>query len=234
MAKRVLVLVGTRKGLFILESTDRASWRIKGPHCETWPINHAVADPATGNIYAGGGNPWFGPAVWKSADFGETWTHSSDGLAYEAGQEPISSVWSVGGGNGRSMRACSRPACSEAPISGETWQHVRGLSEHPSRPHWQPGGAGLILHSLLVDPADDNRMWVGISAVGVFCTEDGGASLGAAQPRDPQRLSAGGPAISRIRAVRAFDRAGTGLAGPALPAEPLRDVPQRRRRPRAG
>ena len=176
MAKRVLVLVGTRKGLFILESADRTSWQARGPYCETWPINHAFADPATGNIYAGGGNPWFGPAVWKSPDLGETWTHSSEGLAYAAGQEPVSAVWSVGGGNGTLYAGVQPAGLFRSDDHGESWQHVRGLTEHPTRPHWQPGGAGLILHSLLVDPANDRRMWVGISAVGVFCTEDGGDS----------------------------------------------------------
>ena len=82
MAQKVLVLVGTRKGAFIIEGdARRSSWELRGPFCEAWPINHVVADPATGAIYAGGGNEWFGPAVWKSTDRGASWTHSSEGLA---------------------------------------------------------------------------------------------------------------------------------------------------------
>ena len=176
MAKRVLVLVGTRKGLFILESADRAAWEVRGPYCETWPVNHAIGDPATGVIHAGGGNAWFGPAVWTSDDLGRTWSHSSDGLAYEAGEEPISTVWSLGGANGTLYAGVQPAGLFRSDDAGKTWQHVRGLSEHPTRPHWQPGGAGLILHSLLVDPANEKRMWVGISAVGVFASEDGGES----------------------------------------------------------
>ncbi len=66
MAKQVFILVGTRKGAFILESdAARRSWEVRGPFCETWPTNHVVGDPGTGTIYAGGGNEWFGPAVWK-------------------------------------------------------------------------------------------------------------------------------------------------------------------------
>ena len=69
MATRVMVLLGTRKGLFVLESgPDRRDWALRGPYCETWPINHAIGDPATGTILAAGGNPWFGPAVWRSDD----------------------------------------------------------------------------------------------------------------------------------------------------------------------
>ena len=83
MTNKVLILVGTKKGAFILESdAARRSWELRGPYCETWPMNHVIADPATGTIYGGGGNEWFGPAVWKSTDLGATWTHSSEGLAY--------------------------------------------------------------------------------------------------------------------------------------------------------
>src|ERR1700748_1368560 len=97
MAARVLVLLGTKKGAFILESDQfRKTWTQKGPFCETWPMNHVIADPATATIYAGGGNEWFGPAVWKSTDLGQTWTHSSDGLAYEAGADAMKSVSSLG------------------------------------------------------------------------------------------------------------------------------------------
>ena len=83
MTTKVLILVGTKKGAFVLESdAARISWELRGPYCETWPMNHVIADPATGTILAGGGSEWFGPAVWKSGDLGATWTHSSAGLAY--------------------------------------------------------------------------------------------------------------------------------------------------------
>ena len=175
MAIRVLVLVGSKKGAFILESdAARRTWSLRGPFCETWPMNHVIADPASGAIYAGGGNAWFGPAVWKSTDLGASWTHSSDGLAYPAGEDPIKSVWSLARRAGR-LYAGVEPAglfCSDD--GGESWEHVAGLRNHPSRPQWQPGGAGLILHSLVPHPQDENQIWVGISSAGVFHTEDGG------------------------------------------------------------
>ena len=93
MAEKVLVLLGTKKGAFILESDAlRRSWDLRGPFCETWPMHHVVADSATGTIYAGGGDSWFGAAVWKTTDLGESWTHSSEGLAYPAGEDPIKAV----------------------------------------------------------------------------------------------------------------------------------------------
>ena len=184
MAQRVFVLVGTKKGAFILESDKaRRSWSLRGPFCEAWPMNHVVADAGTGTIYAGGGNEWFGPAVWKSTDLGESWSHSSDGLAYAAGEEPIKAVWSLAPAAGASdgvLYAGVQPAgLFRSADGGASWQHVSGLRDHPSRPHWQPGGGGLILHSLVPHPEDDGQLWVGISSAGVFHTADGGASWSA-------------------------------------------------------
>jgi photosystem II stability/assembly factor-like uncharacterized protein len=175
MAKRVLILVGTKKGAFIIEGdAARRSWELRGPFCEAWPINHVVADPASGAIYAGGGNEWFGPAVWKSVDAGTTWTHSSEGLAYPAGEPPVKAVWSLAPARGALYAGVEPAGLFRSGDGGGSWEHVAGLREHPSRPHWQPGGGGLILHSLLPHPADDRQLWVGISSAGVFHTADGG------------------------------------------------------------
>jgi photosystem II stability/assembly factor-like uncharacterized protein len=177
MSKKVCILLGTKKGAFVLESAfDRQSWRLRGPYCETWPMNHVIADPATGTIYAGGGNEWFGPAVWKSTDLGASWTHSSEGLAYGPGEQPIKAVWSLARRNGSLYAGVEPAGLFVSEDEGRTWTHLSGLREHPSRPDWNPGGGGLILHSLVLHPRDDNQIWVGISAAGVFHTADGGAT----------------------------------------------------------
>ena len=178
MPDRLHVLLGTKKGAFILEGGGaRKSFSLRGPFCEAWPISHVIADPGSGTIYAGGGNAWFGPAVWKSEDLGASWTHSSQGLAYPEGEEAVKSVWSLAIGADGTLYAGVEPAGLFASRDrGVTWQHVSGLSTHPSRPQWNPGGAGLILHAIVPHPADPMRLLVAISAAGVFATVDGGAS----------------------------------------------------------
>ncbi|HLI21990.1 MAG TPA: sialidase family protein [Stellaceae bacterium] len=172
---KTLILVGTRKGAFILESDQRrGDWRLRGPYCEHWPINHVVGDAAAGTIYGAGGNEWFGPAVWRSDDLGKSWTHSSAGLKYGEGEEPIKSVWSLAP-SAHGLYAGVQPAgLFLSGADGAHWRQVEGLRDHPTRPQWNPGGAGLILHSLVPHPRDPRQIWVGISAAGVFYTGDGG------------------------------------------------------------
>jgi len=82
---RVIVLAGTRKGCFLLESdVDRREWSVRGPFCEGWPVYHAVHDAETDTIYAAAASEWHGAGVWRSADRGETWELSSEGLSYGA------------------------------------------------------------------------------------------------------------------------------------------------------
>jgi photosystem II stability/assembly factor-like uncharacterized protein len=182
MEPTIHVLVGTKKGTFILDGdAKRRSWSLRGPFCEAWPINHVVGDPKTGTIYAGGGNEWFGPAVWKSTDLGKTWSHSSEGLKYAEGETPIKAVWSLAR-NGSGLYAGVEPAgLFRSDDGGITWSHIDGLQKHPSRAHWMPGGGGLILHHIVPHPDDKNQIWVAISTAGVFYSGDGGATW---QPRN--------------------------------------------------
>ncbi len=175
MTTKVLVLLGTRKGAFILESdAERRSWRLRGPFCETWPMNHVIADAATGTIYGAGGNAWFGPAVWSSTDLGDSWTHSSEGLAYAPGEPPITSVWSLALGGGRLYAGVEPAGLFVSDDGGQSWTEIGGLREHPSRPAWNAGAGGLILHSIVPHPIDVEQIWVAISVAGVFHTADGG------------------------------------------------------------
>ena len=176
---RNVLLIGTPKGAFILESDDRRDWSMRGPLCEGWPIHDLIIEPATGAILAGGGSPWYGAAVWRSDDLGATWTHSSEGLTYpdDAPGEPLKTVWSLATTPDGAILAGVEPAgLFRSEDGGTTWQHVTALTDHETRETWQPGAGGLILHTIVPHPTDSDRTWVGISAVGVFESQDRGAT----------------------------------------------------------
>ena len=177
MAERVALLVGTRKGLFVLDGdAGRDSWSVRGPLCDGWPIHDAIVDPASGAVLAAGGSNWYGPAVWRSDDLGETWSHSSEGMTYGEDGEKITTIWNVTAGPDALYAGVEPAGLFKSRDGGATWSHVEGLTNHPSRPEWQPGNGGLILHSIVPHPTDTDRVWVGISSVGAFETRDGGTS----------------------------------------------------------
>ena len=96
MTKRVRLLVGTKKGAFILEGdAGRSIWSMRGPLCEGTAIHDLIVDPASGAILAGGGSSWYGPSVWRSDDGGTTWSHSSAGMTYGDEGPAVVSVWSL-------------------------------------------------------------------------------------------------------------------------------------------
>lgn len=197
MGKAVSVLVGTTKGGFLLTSDQgRKGWALSGPHCGGWSINHVIGDAATGMLWAAGGTDWSGAGIWRSTDGGANWTLAklSNGkfdeflaadpdFAAHMGLQPdppapftgvVTSIWVLHFAHGR-LYAGGKPAgLFVSDDMGESWRRLDGLNAHPSAPDWQPGGAGLVLHSILSDPTDAAKLWVAISAAGVFYTEDGG------------------------------------------------------------
>jgi hypothetical protein len=192
------LLIGTTKGAFLVSGgPDRSNWTVRGPFCAGWPINHIIGDPATGRLWAGGGGDWHGAGVWRSDDFGETWrvirltrgtmddwAANDPGFAQMVGWtgaplpfgDSFSQVWSLCHAHG-TLYAGTKPA--NLLISrncGDSWDRVQGLTNHPSAENWNPGAAGLVLHTIVPHPLEPKRLWVGISAAGVFATEDAGLS----------------------------------------------------------
>ncbi len=225
----VTVLVGTTKGAFVLRGDDgRGGWQVSGPHCGGWPINHVIGDPATGRLWAGGGGEWQGAGVWHSADGGETWAlsllsngkfdawlASDPGLQAYTGARPnppapftgeVEAIWSLHRA-GDAVFAGGKPGkLYRSGDGGETWEGVASLNAHPTREDWRPGAAGLVLHSMVSDPADPAKLWAAISAAGVFATEDGGASW-----ERRNRLSNAGPAHVHAGGPRGHEGHDTGL-----------------------
>lgn len=177
MNRPLVILIATGKGAFFLEGDPaRCDWALRRPLCDAQPVSHVIADAETGTLWAGGGDGWFGPAVWRSTDQGRSWTRFDRGLADPEGEEKLKCVWSLARAHGRLYAGVEPAGLFVSEDDGESWAHVEGLTAHPSRRHWQPGGGGLILHHILAHPEDADQLWVAISTGGVFHTTDGGTS----------------------------------------------------------
>ena len=129
---RMLLLVGTRKGCFVLESgEDRGKWELRGPFCEGWPVYHAIYDEDSGSIYASAASEWHGSALWRSPDLGETWEHSSEGLGYAEGELKLSKVSSVAAAHGRLLVGAEAAGLFESRDGGQTFSLLTTLDDLP-------------------------------------------------------------------------------------------------------
>jgi len=175
---RTVVLVGTRKGCFLLESDEaRRDWELRGPFCEGWPVYHAVHDAGTGSIYAAAASEWHGSAVWRSPDLGQTWEHSSEGLAYESeGEKKMSKVSNLAVKNGRLLAGVEMPGIFESKDGGQSFSLLTTLAGQPGSEGWddpanQPPGH-LGISAIMFDPEQDERFWAIVQGVGLFETQD--------------------------------------------------------------
>jgi photosystem II stability/assembly factor-like uncharacterized protein len=179
--RRVRLLVGTRMGLFLLESDrDRRTWRMHGPEIAGYEIYHAVWDPRTpGTGYAAARHAVWGAHVYRTADGGRTWEMCLETPRHpqERG-EPLRAIWYLAPGPAAepdTVYAGIEPAgLFVSRDRGESWEPVPGLNDHPTRDTWQPAGGGLALHSISFDPTDPAVRYAALSAGGVYRSDDGG------------------------------------------------------------
>jgi hypothetical protein len=173
------LLVGTTKGAFLIcGGNDRSGWAIQGPYCDGWPINHVVGDPETGTLWAGGGGEWHGAGVWCSEDGGTNWKvtrltkgkmddwaandpHFAKMIGWTSEPLPFTDtfaqIWSLGYAHGK-LYAGTKPANLLASENGgKDWERIRALTDHPSAGSWNPGGAGLVLHTIVSDPSNQKN-----------------------------------------------------------------------------
>ncbi len=176
------VLVGTRKGLFLLESDEsRRDWELTGPFLTGWSVFHAVVDPRDGTIHAATNNEVYGATVHRSSDRGETWARAEDIVLAEDTGLTLEKTWHVepgrDGEDGRLWLGAAPGVLFRTDDGGSTWQPVDGIVRHETRERWHPGAGGMCCHSIALDPDAPERMYVGISAAGVFRSEDGGETF---------------------------------------------------------
>jgi photosystem II stability/assembly factor-like uncharacterized protein len=187
------VLVGTRKGAFIMESDgSRRTWEIAGPHFAGWEIYHLKGSPAdAGRIYASQSSGWYGQVVQRSSDGGKTWEAVGNKFIYDG--VPGTHQWYDGTPHPWEFKrvwhlepSLDNPdhvyagiedaAIFQTNDGGANWAELPGLRGHGSGPKWQPGAGGMCLHTIILDRANPGRIYIAISAAGAFRTDDGGAT----------------------------------------------------------
>lgn len=176
---QVLLMAGTQKGAFVLRSgLDRRTWSISGPYYAGWNAYHVNWSHRHGMLMAGVSSTRYGPVVGLSRDLGETWedAHEGLGLPEDSGWK-VNRVWYLADGPPWDPDALyagiEQGALFRSGDGGRSWTLNRGLFDHPTRAAWTPGNGGLCLHTILFDP-EERRVYVAISAAGVYRSDDGG------------------------------------------------------------
>jgi photosystem II stability/assembly factor-like uncharacterized protein len=188
---KVRVLVGTRKGAFILSSDEkRINWQVEGPHFPGWEVYHLKGSPANPDrIYVSQSTGWFGQLIQRSDDAGQTWQPVNNEFKYDG--VPGTHQWYDGTPHSWDFKrvwhlepsltdpdtvyaGVEDAALFKSTDAGQSWQELSGLREHTTGSTWQPGAGGLCLHTILLDPTNHNRMYTAISAAGAFRSDDAG------------------------------------------------------------
>ena len=171
------LLVGTKKGLFVLEGEPGEAFEVKARAFAGEPVEYAMRDPGTGRLLASMTSPFYGPKIWHTDDASGEWAQAGGLALPEGGDQALERIWAIVAGTGGSLYAGGDPGVLfQSQDGGATWELNQALWEHPTRDSWEPGGGGLCLHSIVPWPDDPDRLALGISAAGVWLTEDGGAS----------------------------------------------------------
>ena len=189
----VRVLVGTRKGAFVLTSDEgRRDWQVGGPFFAGWELYHLKGSPADPDrIWASQSGGWFGQVVQRSDDGGRTWAPVGNEFRYDG--VPGTHQWYDGTPHPWEFArvwhlepsltdpdtvyaGVEDAAMFKTTDGGSSWTELSGLRTHGTGPHWQPGAGGMCLHTILLHPTDEQRIFAAISAAGAFRSDDGGGS----------------------------------------------------------
>lgn len=174
-----LLLIGTRRGLFIARSDDRRNWTLSQPLLEGREIYHAMHDPRTNSLWAASAHTVWGAHVHRSSDHGKTWELLEDAPHY-TDERGLEAIWFLAPGPATQpdrLYAGIEPAgLFVSEDAGRSWQGVDSLNEHESNTSWQPAGGALALHAIQIDPRAPERIYCALSAGGVYRSDDGGAT----------------------------------------------------------
>ncbi len=172
------LLVGTKKGLFVLTGEPGAPFEISDRAFAGEPVEYALREPRSGRVLASVTSPFYGPKVFHAQDPDGEW-EQADGLELPGGGDhALERIWTIVPGEepGTVYAGGDPGALFVSRDGGMTFELNRGLWEQPTRRRWQPGAGGLCLHSIVPWPGEPDRLAIAISAAGVWLTDDGGAS----------------------------------------------------------
>ncbi|HEX2103976.1 MAG TPA: hypothetical protein VHF51_10020 [Solirubrobacteraceae bacterium] len=170
------LLVGTKKGMFVLEGEPGGPFAVTARAFAGEPVEYAMRDPRSGRLLAAVTSAFYGPKIWHADDAGGEWEQAG-GVALPEGEDAaLERIWVIvaGEADGALYAGGDPGVLFRSTDGGTSWELDRTLWDHPTRPKWQPGGGGLCLHSIVPWPGDPDRLALGISAVGVWLTDDGG------------------------------------------------------------
>jgi photosystem II stability/assembly factor-like uncharacterized protein len=173
---RIVLIVGTEKGAFVCTSNgQRSDWQIEGPLFKGWRVT-ASARSGSGRWFLATASQVYGAAIHTGTDL-TRWHQIERGPAYpEGGERKLNQIWTIHSAPSRLWAGVDTAGLFSSDDDGETWKPVSALNDHPTRSSWFPGAGGLCAHSVLLDPRRPERVWCGISAVGVWRSDNGGAS----------------------------------------------------------
>ncbi|WP_045745617.1 MULTISPECIES: sialidase family protein [Actinoplanes] len=189
----VRLLVGTRKGAFVLTSdARRRDWAVSGPHFGGWEVYHVNGSPADPDrLWASASGGWFGQLIQRSDDGGRTWRQVDHDFTYDGGvgehlwydgtPRPweFKRIWHLEPSRtdpDTVWAGAEDAALFKSTDGGQKWVEMTGLRTHATAPGWAPGAGGLCLHTILLHPTDPARMYAAISAAGAFRSDDAGVT----------------------------------------------------------
>ena len=170
------LVLGTKKGLFVLEGEPDGPFEIAARAFPGEPVDYALRDPRSGRLFASTTSPFYGPKIFYTDDAAGEWQQAYGIALPEGGDVALERIWVIvpGEADGLLYAGGDPGVLFESRDNGETWDLNQGLWNQPTRTKWMPGGGGLCLHSIVTWPGDPDRLACAISAAGMWLTEDGG------------------------------------------------------------
>jgi hypothetical protein len=151
------LVVGTKKGLFLLEGEPTAGFEITTRAFAGQPVDYATRDARSGRLLAAVTSPFYGPKIFYcDGDPSGEWEQADGVTLPEGGDQALERIWVItcGEADGTVYAGGDPGVLFESHDGGMSWEINAGLWQQPSREHWQPGGGGLCLHSICTWPPE--------------------------------------------------------------------------------